>query len=43
MIPKWVFGFWMSRMSYMSRQELETMVEQMEAFGMSLDVTHVDA
>ena len=43
MIPRWAFGFWMSRMSYMSRDELEQIVDQMEKFGMSVDVIHVDA
>lgn len=43
MIPKWAFGFWMSRMSYMSRSELEEIVEQMASFGMSVDVIHIDA
>lgn len=43
MLPRWAFGFWMSRMSYMNRQEVEEIVEQMEAFGMSVDVIHIDA
>ena len=43
MIPRWAFGFWMSRMSYMSRQEVEEVVERMAAFGMSADVIHIDA
>jgi len=43
MIPRWAFGFWMSRMSYMSRSELEEVVDQMLSFGMSVDVIHIDA
>ena len=43
MIPRWAFGFWMSRMSYMSRAELEEVVDQMLSFGMSVDVIHIDA
>ena len=43
MIPRWAFGFWMSRMSYMNRSELEEIVAQMAAFGMSVDVIHIDA
>ena len=43
MIPRWAFGFWMSRMSYMSRTELEEIVDQMAAFGMNVDVIHIDA
>lgn len=42
MIPRWAFGFWMSRMSYMSRQEVEEIVDRMAAFGMSADVIHID-
>lgn len=42
MIPRWAFGFWMSRMSYMSRQEVEEIVDQMAKFGMSVDVIHID-
>ena len=42
MIPRWAFGFWMSRMSYMSRQEVEEIVTQMADFGMSVDVIHID-
>ena len=42
MIPRWAFGFWMSRMSYMTRQEVEEIVTQMAAFGMSVDVIHID-
>ena len=43
MIPRWAFGFWMSRMSYMSREELEEIVDQMAQFGMNVDVIHIDA
>ncbi len=43
MIPRWAFGFWMSRMSYMNREELEKVVERMASFGMSVDVVHIDA
>lgn len=42
MIPRWAFGFWMSRMSYMTRQEVEEIVDQMAKFGMSVDVIHID-
>ena len=43
MIPRWAFGFWMSRMSYMSRSELEEIAARMADFGMSADVVHIDA
>ena len=43
MIPRWAFGFWMSRMSYMCRAELEEIVDKMASFGMSVDVIHIDA
>lgn len=42
MIPRWAFGFWMSRMSYMDRAEVEEIVDQMESFGMNVDVIHID-
>ena len=42
MIPRWAFGFWMSKMSYMNREEVEETVEKMERFGMSADVIHID-
>lgn len=42
MIPKWAFGFWMSKMSYMSREEVETVVKRAKEFGMSMDVIHID-
>ena len=42
MIPRWAFGFWMSRMSYMTRAEVEEIVERMAEFGMSVDVIHID-
>ena len=42
MIPKWAFGLWMSRMSYMTRQELQEVVEKADDFGLSLDVVHID-
>ncbi|MCI6018440.1 MAG: hypothetical protein MRZ59_06280 [Clostridiales bacterium] len=42
MIPKWAFGFWMSKMSYFTRQEVEEVVERMAQFGMSVDVIHID-
>ena len=43
MIPRWAFGFWMSKMSYMSRQEVEEVAAKMEQFDMSADVIHIDA
>ncbi len=43
MIPRWAFGFWMSRMSYMNRKELEEVAQKMADFGMSADVIHIDA
>lgn len=43
MIPKWAFGFWMSKMSYMTREEVETVVNRAGEFGMSMDVIHIDA
>lgn len=42
MIPKWSLGFWMSKMSYMTREEVEGVVSRAEEFGMSMDVIHID-
>ena len=42
MIPRWAFGFWMSKMSYITRQEVEETVDKMASFGMSADVIHID-
>ncbi|MDD3243142.1 MAG: glycoside hydrolase family 31 protein [Eubacteriales bacterium] len=42
MIPRWAFGFWMSKMSYMTRQEVEDVVKRAAEFGMSMDVVHID-
>lgn len=43
MIPRWAFGFWMSRMSYINRQEVEEIAAKMNEFCMSADVIHIDA
>ncbi|MCI6017868.1 MAG: hypothetical protein MRZ59_03335 [Clostridiales bacterium] len=43
MIPKWAFGFWMSKMSYFTREEVESVVCRAADFGMSMDVIHIDA
>ena len=37
MIPRWAFGFWMSKMSYLTRDEVEQTVDRMASFGMSAD------
>ena len=42
MIPKWAFGFWMSKCSYMSRKEVEDVVADAEKFGIGIDVIHID-
>ena len=42
MIPRWAFGFWISKMSYMNRAEVENIADKMEKFGMSVDVIHID-
>ena len=36
MIPRWAFGFWMSRMSYRTRAEVEEIVTRMAEFGMPM-------
>lgn len=42
MIPKWAFGFWMSKCSYRSRQEIEEVVLRAEKEGIPIDVIHID-
>ena len=39
MIPKWSLGFWMSKMSYMTRKEVENVVNCAESFGMSMPIS----
>ena len=38
MIPKWAFGFWMSKCSYQTREEIEEVVTKAEQNGIPLDV-----
>jgi alpha-D-xyloside xylohydrolase len=40
--PKWSFGFWISRCMYMSRQEVEGVVNGMRTRGFPLDVLSID-
>lgn len=42
MIPKWAFGFWMSKCSYQCRQEIEEVVLRAEKEGFPIDVIHID-
>lgn len=42
MIPKWAFGFWMSKCSYQNRQEVEEVVKRAEKERIRLDVIHID-
>ena len=42
MIPQWAFGFWMSKCSYMSRKEIEDVVDKAEQLGVGIDVIHID-
>ena len=42
MIPKWAFGFWMSKCSYQTREEIEEVVTKAEQNGIPLDVIHID-
>ena len=39
MIPQWAFGFWMSKCSYMSRKEIEDVVDKAEQLGVGIDVS----
>lgn len=40
--PLWSFGLWMSRMSYRSQDEVESIAEQLRANDIPCDVIHVD-
>ncbi|MDZ7261001.1 MAG: alpha-xylosidase [candidate division KSB1 bacterium] len=42
MPPKWSFGLWMSRFSYKSRQELETVCQELRKHEVPCDVVHLD-
>ena len=42
MIPKWAFGFWMSKCSYQNRQEIEDVVNRCLAEDIPIDVIHID-
>lgn len=42
MIPKWAFGFWMSKCSYQSRQEIEEVVTRCQKEDIPIDVIHID-
>ncbi len=40
--PKWSFGFWISRCMYMSREQVEGVVNGMRAHGFPCDVLSID-
>lgn len=42
MIPKWAFGFWMSRCSYQNRGQIEEVVNRAQKEDLPLDVIHID-
>lgn len=42
LIPKWAFGFWMSRCSYQNRQEIEDVVNRCLEEDIPIDVIHID-
>lgn len=42
MIPKWAFGFWMSKCSYQNRQEIEDVVNRCIQEELPVDVIHID-
>lgn len=42
MIPKWAFGFWMSKCTYNNRKEIEDVVLRAEKEGFPMDVIHID-
>lgn len=42
MPPRWSFGFWMSKISYKSRDEVENLASRLRAEDIPCDVIHLD-
>lgn len=42
MPPKWSFGLWISKISYGTRKEVETVAKKMRCYDVPCDVIHVD-
>ena len=42
MVPKWSLGLWYSRISYMSRQQVDEVAERIRKEGWPGDVIHID-
>lgn len=42
MIPKWAFGLWMSRCSYRTQEEVETVARTLREKNIPVDVIHID-
>ena len=42
MIPKWAFGLWMSKCSYMNQEEIYDVVEKAKEHQIKMDVIHID-
>lgn len=40
--PKWSFGIWMSKISYGTREEVETVAKNMREYELPCDVIHID-
>lgn len=40
--PRWSFGFWMSRISYRTQEEVEAVAAELRAHRIPCDVVHVD-
>ncbi len=43
MIPKWAFGLWMSKCSYMSQDEVLSVAEKLRKYKIPCDVIHIDS
>ncbi len=41
-IPRWALGFWLSKCSYQTREEVEGVVKKAREFKLPLDVIHID-
>ena len=42
LVPKWSLGLWISKISYRSREEVETVAAKMREYDIPCDVIHID-
>lgn len=41
-VPEWAFGYWQSKCSYQTQEEVEQVVREAKANGILLDLIHID-